>query len=193
MDDAVTRRDFLTITTAAVGACGLGLSAIPFIRAMGPTKDIIAAGIVEVDLSGIKEGEFRVLMWRKQPVFILKRTRAMIEQTDRSDAAGLRDPATPAQRVKRPDLLVCIGICTHLGCIPGWQPEKIPGLDQPGFYCPCHGGKFDTLGRRLDGPPPENLHLVPYSISENNRLRIGTLNFSGYGDNIRKIEELPVA
>lgn len=192
-DDAVTRRDFLTITTAAVGACGLGISAIPFISAMSPTKDIIAAGIMDVDISGIKEGEFRVLLWRKQPVFILKRTQEMIDRTNRMDVVSLRDPAIPAERVKRPDLLVCIGICTHLGCIPSWQPGKIPGLDQPGFYCPCHGGKYDTLGRRLDGPPPENLHLVPYALAENNKLRIGTANFSGYGDNIRKLQELPTA
>lgn len=192
-DGAVTRRDFLTITTAVVGACGLGISAIPFISAMSPTKDIIAAGIMDVDISGIKEGEFRVLLWRKQPVFILKRTQEMIDRTNRMDVASLRDPAIPAERVKRPDLLVCIGICTHLGCIPSWQPGKIPGLDQPGFYCPCHGGKYDTLGRRLDGPPPENLHLVPYTLAENNKLRIGTANFSGYGDNIRKLQELPTA
>jgi ubiquinol-cytochrome c reductase iron-sulfur subunit len=190
-DGAVTRRDFLTIATATIGACGLGISAIPFIKAMSPTKDIVAAGVMEVDISGIKEGEFRVLMWRKQPVFILKRTREMIDKTDRLDVAGLRDPATPAERVKKPDLLVCIGICTHLGCIPIWQPEKMPGFDQPGFYCPCHGGKYDTLGRRLDGPPPENLHLVPYAVAENDKLKIGTANFSGYGEGIRKLQELP--
>jgi len=192
-DGAVNRRDFLTITTAAVAACGIGISAIPFIKAMSPTKDIMAAGLMEVDISGIKEGEFRVLMWRKQPVFILKRNIEMIEKTNSIDVASLRDPAKPAERVKRPDLLVCIGICTHLGCIPSWQPEKIPGLDQPGFYCPCHGGKYDTLGRRLDGPPPENLHLVPYAFAGNNKLRIGTVKFAGYSDNIRKIQELPTA
>jgi ubiquinol-cytochrome c reductase iron-sulfur subunit len=188
-----TRRDFLSMTAVAAGACGLAISAIPFIRAMGPAKDILAAGLMEVDISGIKEGEFRVLMWRKQPVFILRRTRNMIDQTARVDTGSLRDPAAPEERVKKPDLLVCIGICTHLGCIPIWQPEKIPGLEQPGFYCPCHGGKFDTLGRRLDGPPPENLHLVPYSFAENNRLMIGSATFSGYGDNIRKIGQLPMA
>jgi ubiquinol-cytochrome c reductase iron-sulfur subunit len=190
-DGVVTRRDFLTIATTAVGACGLGISTIPFIKAMSPTKDIIAAGLMEVDISGLKAGEFRVLMWRKQPIFILKRTQEMIDRTNSMDAASLRDPAIPTERVKRPDLLVCIGICTHLGCIPSWQPEKIPGFDQPGFYCPCHGGKYDTLGRRLDGPPPENLHLVPYAFAQNNLLRIGTVSFSGYGDNIRKLQELP--
>lgn len=191
--DVINRRDFLTMTTAAVGACGIGASAIPFIKAMSPTMDVIAAGVMDVDISGIKDGEFRVVMWRKQPVFILKRTKEMIEKAGRIDISILRDPAKAEERVKKPDLLVCIGICTHLGCIPAWQPDKIPGLDQPGFYCPCHGGKYDTLGRRLDGPPPENLHLVPYEFKEVGRIRIGTKEFAGYGENIRKLEELPAA
>lgn len=188
-----TRRDFLTMATVAAGAFGLAISAIPFIRAMGPAKDIISAGLMEVDISGLREGEFRVLIWRKQPVFILRRSPEMIDRAARTDAGILRDPATPEERVKKPDLLVCIGICTHLGCIPNWQPEKIPGLDQPGFYCPCHGGKFDTLGRRLDGPPPENLHLLPYSFAGESRLKIGSTTFSGYGENVRKIGQLPTA
>ncbi len=115
----------------------------------------------------------------------------MIEKAKQNDPATLRDPATAEERVKTPEWYVSIAICTHLGCIPSWQPEKIPGLEQPGFYCPCHGGKFDTLGRRLDGPPPENFHLVPYEFIDNNKLRIGTATFAGYIENIRKIKELP--
>lgn len=197
MDDkgvqAVSRRDFLAITTAAVGACGIGMAAIPFIEAMGPTRDIVKAGVMDVDISGMKKGEFRSLLWRKQPVFILKRTDEMIEKAGRIGAASLRDPARPEERTQRPDLLVCLGICTHLGCIPNWEPKQMPGFDQPGFYCPCHGGKYDTLGRRLDGPPPENLHLVPYAILSDGKLRIGTERFAGYGENIRKLQDLPAA
>ena len=189
----INRRDFLTMTTAAVGACGIGFSAIPFIKAMSPTKDVIAAGVMDTDVSGMKEGELRIIMWRKQPVFILKRTREMMEDDSRIAPSALRDPAGPEDRVKNPEWLVCIGICTHLGCVPGWQPEKVPGLDQPGFYCPCHGGKYDTLGRRLDGPPPENLHLVPYELIQGDILRIGTKEFAGYSENVRKIKELPKA
>jgi ubiquinol-cytochrome c reductase iron-sulfur subunit len=189
----MNRRNFLTMTTAAVGACGIGIAAIPFIKAMSPTKDIITAGVLDVDISNIKEGAFHILMWRKQPVFIVRRDRAMIERSNSIDPASLRDPARPEERVIRPDILVCIGICTHLGCIPGWHPEKIPGLDQPGFYCPCHGGKYDTLGRRLDGPPPENLHLLPYEYLAENKIRIGTTKFAGYSEDIRKIQELPKA
>lgn len=187
----VNRRDFLTMATATVGACGAGASAIPFIKAMSPTKDIIAAGVMDVDVSGMKAGEFKVIMWRKQPVFILKRTTEMIEAANRIDPATLRDPAGPDDRLKKPEWLVCIGICTHLGCIPSWQPDKVPGLEQPGFYCPCHGGKYDTLGRRLDGPPPENLHLVPYEFIEAGKLRIGTREFAGFSEGVRKMKELP--
>jgi ubiquinol-cytochrome c reductase iron-sulfur subunit len=187
----VNRRDFLAIATAALGVCGVGFSAIPFIKAMGPTRDIIAAGVVDVDISGMKDGEFRVIIWRQQPVFILKRTGAMIEKANGISVQGLSDPATPEERVRRPDLLVCMGICTHLGCIPGWQPDKIPDFDQPGFYCPCHGGQYDSLGRRLAGPPPENLHLLPYTVTNDNRLTIGTTTFAGYSENIRKISDLP--
>ncbi len=189
----MNRRKFLTVTSAAAGACGIGLAAVPFIKAMSPTKDIVATGVMEIDISGMKAGELLLTIWRRQPVFILKRTAEMVEETSRIDVAGLKDPATPEERVKRPDFLVCIGICTHLGCIPSWQPEKVPDLDRPGFYCPCHGGKYDTLGRRLDGPPPENLHLLPYEFLDEKKLRIGTKSFTGYSDNIRKIQELPKA
>lgn len=190
---AVSRRDFLAMTTAAVGACGIAASAIPFIKAMSPARDAIAAGVMEVDISDVQEGQCKVLVWRKQPIFILRRTREMMEATDHADSAALRDPARPEERVQKPDLLVCIGVCTHLGCIPNWQPEKLPGLDQPGFLCPCHGGTYDTLGRRLAGPPPENLHLVPYAVLAGGKLRLGTEKFSGYGENIRKIGDLPAA
>ncbi len=191
-DKEVSRRDFLTVTTSAVGAVGIGAAAIPFIKFMSPSKDIIRAGVMDVDISGLKEGEFKIVMWRKQPVFLLKRDKRMIETAARIDPSKLKDPASPEERVKRPDFLVCIGICTHLGCIPHFQPEKIaPGFDLPGFYCPCHGGKYDTLGRRLDGPPPENLHLVPYEFIDGKKLRIGTPEFAGFTENIRKIQDLP--
>ena len=170
--EGVNRRDFLTIITATVGAAGVGAAAVPFIKAMSPTKDLMAAGIVEVDISDLKAGELKTVLWRKQPVFILKRTSQMIEKAKSIEPAGLKDPAAPEERVKRPDILVCLGICTHLGCIPVFRPENVPGLDQPGWYCPCHGGKYDTLGRRLGGPPPENLHLVPYEFVDDIKIKI---------------------
>jgi len=187
----MSRRTFLTTATVALGALGAGFAALPFIEAMSPTKDILASGRLEVDISSLKDGELKTVIWRKQPVFILRRTPQMIEAAAGIDPSGLVDPASPADRVFRPDLLVCIGICTHLGCIPKFMPDHVPDMDQPGFYCPCHGGKYDTLGRRLAGPPPENLHLVPYKLETENSLLIGTEKFPGFGADVRKIEDLP--
>jgi ubiquinol-cytochrome c reductase iron-sulfur subunit len=187
----ISRRTFLTTVTVALGAVGAGFAAVPFIEAMSPTKDILASGRLEVDISSLKDGELKTVIWRKQPVFILRRTPQMIEAAAGVDPSALADPASPADRVFRPDLFVCIGICTHLGCIPKFIPDRVPDTDQPGFYCPCHGGKYDTLGRRLAGPPPENLHLVPYKFETENRLLIGTEKFSGYGADVRKIDNLP--
>lgn len=187
----VTRRRFLTVASAVMGAIGAGFAAIPFIKAMSPTKDILAAGVLEADISDLKEGGLKTLIWRKQPVFILRRTSEMIKKDSEINPGELADKASPEDRVVRPDLFVSLGICTHLGCIPKFMPEGVPGTGQPGFYCPCHGGKYDSIGRRLAGPPPENLHLVPYRIEDDNKLLIGTETFAGYGENVRKIEELP--
>lgn len=186
----ISRRNFLVAASGAIGAVGLGFAAVPFVRSMSPTKDLLAAGVMEVDISDVPEGGFKNIIWRKQPVFILRRTTRMIRTAEETDPSTLADPAAPEERAKRPDLLVCIGICTHLGCIPKLR-DKLPDFDQAGFYCPCHGGQYDTLGRRLGGPPPENLHLVPYKVESDNRLVIGTRTFAGFSSNIRKIEKLP--
>lgn len=190
--EIMTRRSFLTGVSALAGALGMAFAAVPFIRAMSPTKDILASGVQEIDISDIKEGGLKTVIWRKQPVFILRRTTGMIEKASQIDPGSLADKALPEDRVIRPDLFVSLGICTHLGCIPKFM-EKVPETDQPGFYCPCHGGKYDSLGRRLGGPPPEDLHLVPYRIMDDSKLVIGTEAFGGYGENIRKIGELPKA
>ncbi len=117
----------------------------------------------------------------------------MIKKSEETDSSELKDPASQEERIIRPDIFVSLAICTHLGCIPKFRPEKVEGTDQPGFYCPCHGGKYDSLGRRLDGPPPENLHLLPYTVVNDTKLVIGTETFAGFGENIRKIQELPKA
>ena len=185
----ITRRKFLTGTAALLGAVGAAFAAIPFIKAMSPTKDILAAGVQEVDISTLPEGGLKTVIWRKQPVFILKRTPQMIEESARIDPESLVDRAKPEERTTDESLFVSLGICTHLGCIPKFM-DKMPETGVSGFYCPCHGGKYDTLGRRLGGPPPEDLHLVPYKVTEG-KLIIGTALFGGYGENVRKIQVLP--
>ncbi len=191
MDRPPSRRDLLRYFTALFGGLGLGGAVYPFIRALEPPRDILRAGVMEVDIKDLKEGEVKTVLWRGQPVFILRRTEEMIEKTMRIDPSTLKDPATPAERALRQDIFVSIGICTHLGCIPRFKPEGVEGTDQPGFYCPCHGGKYDSLGRRLDGPPPENLHLLPYRFVDTWRLIIGEETFGGYNENIRVITRLP--
>jgi ubiquinol-cytochrome c reductase iron-sulfur subunit len=187
----VNRRAFLTAATSVVGGCGAVLAAVPFLRAMQPSRDILAGGILEVDVSGMKEGELRTVLWRNAPVHILRRTREMISNARSIDPRSLRDPATPEERVRRPEWLVCLGVCTHLGCIPDLAPARLPDFDQPGLLCPCHGGQYDSLGRRLAGPPPENLHLLPYEFLSDTRLRLGTASFPGYSAGVRKIAALP--
>ncbi len=188
--EIVTRRKFLTGAAAFLGAVGAAFAAWPFIRAMSPTKDILAAGVQEVDISTLQPGQLKTVIWRKQPVFILKRTPQMIEEASSVKTGELDDPAAPEDRAVEQGLFVSLGICTHLGCIPKFM-ERLPESEVSGFYCPCHGGKYDNLGRRLGGPPPENLHLVPYRLADQNRLIIGTEQFGGYGENIRKIQDLP--
>lgn len=188
--ETITRRNFLTGAAAFLGAVGAAFAAWPFIRAMSPTKDILAAGVQEIDLSGLLPGQLKTIIWRKQPVFILKRTPQMIEEASAVKTGELADPAAPEERAATPELFVSLGICTHLGCIPKFM-EKLPESEVSGFYCPCHGGKYDNLGRRLGGPPPENLHLVPYRLAGPDRLIIGTAEFGGYGENVRKIQGLP--
>lgn len=186
------RRSFLTKLSAGLILAGAGLSAIPFIRAMSPTRDILASGRSEFDISDLKTGQIKTVIWRKQPVFILRRTPQMIKETSQMDQSSLTDPAATDERALRPDLFVALGICTHLGCVPKFM-EKVPESDISGFYCPCHGGKYDSIGRRIAGPPPENLHLVPYTVETDSRIAIGTETFAGYGENIRLMSRLPKA
>lgn len=187
------RRDILTAVSATMGVLGVGFASVPFIRAMAPTKDLLSAGIMEVDVGDLKTGELKIIIWRKQPVFILRRSEEMVAKTRERDPASLKDAAQAEERVQRSDLFVAIAICTHLGCIPQFRPKEVEGMGEPGFYCPCHGGKYDTLGRRLDGPPPENLHLLPYVIEGDSKIVLGTETFAGFTENIRKIQELPKA
>ena len=116
----------------------------------------------------------------------------MIKETERIDPSALSDPAPSIERASRPDIFVALGICTHLGCVPRFM-EKVPETELSGFYCPCHGGKYDSIGRRIGGPPPENLHLVPYTVESDRTITVGTETFAGYGENIRVISGLPKA
>ena len=166
-----TRRDFLYIATAAVGAVGAVAAAVPLISQMNPDASTIAAGApIEVDLGPVAEGQVIKVFWRGKPIFISHRSKKEIEEAQKVQLASLPDPQSDADRVKKghDQWLVLIGICTHLGCIPLAHQGEYDG-----FFCPCHGSVYDTSGRIRKGPAPKNLPLPPYEFVSDSKIRIG--------------------
>jgi ubiquinol-cytochrome c reductase iron-sulfur subunit len=166
-----TRRDFLYIATASVGAVGAAAALVPLIAQMNPDASTIAAGApIEVDLGPIAEGQIIKVFWRGKPIFINHRTKKEIEEARNVNVASLPDPQPDDKRVKegKPQWQVLIGICTHLGCIPLVHQGQYNG-----YFCPCHGSVYDTSGRIRSGPAPANLPLPPYEFVSDTRIRIG--------------------
>ena len=175
-----TRRNLVIATSAAGGAATLGV-AIPFAASMLPSERAKAAGApVEVDLTRIAPGEMAVIEWRGKPVWVIRRTKEMLESL-KSVAPRLTDPesrqstqpdyAKNETRAQNPEWMVMEGVCTHLGCSPQLKPADAKaemGADWTGgFYCPCHGSKFDLAGRVFRGAPaPTNLVVPPYTLAE---------------------------
>jgi ubiquinol-cytochrome c reductase iron-sulfur subunit len=175
----LARRKFLLASTAGVGGVGLVATAVPFVASMAPSERARAAGApAEVDVTRIAPGTLATVEWRGKPVWVLHRTPAMVASLGKHDAL-LADPesledqqpayAKNAARSRRPDYLVVIAICTHLGCIPVFRPDAdAPGLppDWPGgFYCPCHGSAYDLAGRVFKNvPAPRNLEVPPHAF-----------------------------
>ena len=166
-----TRRDFLYIATATVGAVGAASLLAPLVGQMNPDASTIAAGApVDVDLAPIQSGQIIQVFWRSQPIFIFHRAQKDIDLARAVNVSTLRDPQTDAQRVKagHDPWLVVIGICTHLGCIPIAHEGNYDG-----FFCPCHGSQYDSSGRIRQGPAPANLTVPPYQFVSNNKIQIG--------------------
>jgi ubiquinol-cytochrome c reductase iron-sulfur subunit len=186
------RRRFLTASTAVVGAVGVGFAAVPFIKSWLPSAEtLLAGGPVDVDISklGNEAGMFMVVKWRGKPVFVFQRSPEEIQMLPTLDTR-LVDPKsenpdqTPAfakneHRSIKPELGVLVGICTHLGCVPEFKPEVQPQPFDPnwkgGFYCPCHGSRYDLAGRVFQGvPAPKNLEVPQYTYFDANHLVVGT-------------------
>lgn len=168
-----TRRDFLQLTAAAFGAVGVGVVAWPFVDSLNPAKDTLAMASTEVDLSPIQVGQAITVMWRGKPVFIRRRTAEEISAAETVDVAELRDKQADSARVKKPEWLILVGICTHLGCVPvGQKPAEARG-DYNGWFCPCHGSHYDTSGRIRKGPAPKNLAVPPYEFVSDTLIKIG--------------------
>jgi ubiquinol-cytochrome c reductase iron-sulfur subunit len=172
-DEGETRRDFLLIATSAVGVVGAALAAWPFIDSMNPAADTLALASTGVDLSPIAVGQRVTVVWRGKPVFIDHRPEADIKAAEDVNVAALIDPQPDSARVQKPEWLVVVGVCTHLGCIPLGQKTGEPRGEFGGWFCPCHGSHYDTSGRIRKGPAPLNLAVPPYEFTDDTTIRIG--------------------
>ena len=181
------RRNLVMVTSAVGAAAGVG-AAVPFVASLWPSERARAAGApVEIDPSRIAPGELAVVEWRGKPVWVLRRTKEMIASL-KAVEPRLSDPQSKASeqpkyaqneyRSANPELLVLVGVCTHLGCSPQEKTADAKGEMGPdwqgGFYCPCHGSKFDFAGRVFKGSPaPINLEVPPYTVVSENKVVIG--------------------
>jgi ubiquinol-cytochrome c reductase iron-sulfur subunit len=184
------RRRFLVASTSVVAAVGAGFVAVPFVSSWMPSERAKNAGApVEVDISKLEEGRMMVVEWQSKPVWIVKRSEKTLSDLPTIDG-DLRDPASEnvdqqpayaqnANRSIKPEILVLVGICTHLGCSPTFRPD-IGAADLGGeswlggFFCPCHSSKFDLAGRVFQGvPAPTNLVVPPHKYLSDNVILIG--------------------
>ena len=202
-----TRRDFLYIATATVGAVGAAATLVPLVDQMNPDASTLAAGgPVDLDISKIGEGQQVVIRWRQRPIFVFRRSKQTLDamqgkqltsQLADPDSDQLQQPpyATNWHRSLKPELGVLVGICTHLGCIPLFYPnasETSPVASWlGGYFCPCHGSKYDAAGRVFSGvPAPYNLPVPPYRFVNDKTLRIGENDASATAWNFDSIRQL---
>ena len=183
------RRRFLTATTAVVGAVGAGFAAVPFIKSWSPSARARFAGApVTQDIGALAEGAQMVINWRGQPIFIARRSKAMLEvmksldgilaDPDSSNADQQPKYAQNATRSIKPEISVLVGVCTHLGCAPEHLPEVKPQPFDPdwkgGYFCPCHKSRYDLAGRVYKAQPaPANLPVPPYFFENDSTVVIG--------------------
>ena len=190
------RRRFLTATTAVVGGVGGVFAAVPFVQSWQPSAAAKTSGApVIADISKLEPGQRLIASWRGQPVWIIRRTPDLLAGlatlSDRLvDPNSTVNPeqqpsyAANAQRAIKPEIAVIVGVCTHLGCSPTFVPEMLPqefdGEWKGGFFCPCHGSKFDMAGRVYKGmPAPRNLKVPPYHFIDDNMIEIGVDQMAG--------------
>jgi ubiquinol-cytochrome c reductase iron-sulfur subunit len=168
-----TRRDFLILTASAIGAVGVAATVWPFINSLNPARDTLALATTEVDLAPVQVGQRLTVAWRGKPIFVDHRTPEEIKAAEDVDVSSLRDPQADSSRVKKPEWLVIIGVCTHLGCIPLGQRTGDDRGPYGGWFCPCHGSVYDTSGRIRQGPAPANLVVPPYDFTGDTTIKIG--------------------
>ena len=202
-----TRRDFLFIATATVGAVGAAATLVPLIDQMNPDASTLAAGgPVDLDVSKIEENSQVMIRWRERPIFVFHRSKQTLDSMQSQQMVSiLSDPnsAQPQQppyaanwhRSLKPEFGILVGICTHLGCIPLFYPTPsatTPVTNWPGgYFCPCHGSKYDPAGRVFSGvPAPYNLPVPPYRFVNATTLRVGENDPSAQAWNFNSIRQL---
>lgn len=159
---------FMVGSMGLLSAAGAKSTVETFLSSMSASADVLAMAKVEVKLSAIPEGSNVIVKWQGKPVFIRHRTAEEIDEANAVDVSKLRDPETDDQRVKKPEWLVMLGICTHLGCVPIGEAG-----DFGGWFCPCHGSHYDISGRIRRGPAPLNLEIPEYEFSDDETLMVG--------------------
>jgi len=155
-------------TFGALSAAAAKATVQDFLVNMSASADVLAMAKVEVALSTIPEGKNVIIKWRGKPVFIRHRTQDEIDEANHVDVKSLRDPQSDEDRVKKPEWLVMVGVCTHLGCVPIGEAG-----DFGGWFCPCHGSHYDISGRIRKGPAPLNLEIPQYDFPSDDSLLIG--------------------
>lgn len=184
----VDKRRFMNLFTSAFALSGAFFAAFPFIQYMTPNRKArIASGPIEIDISQLSEGEQKTVLWHGKPIWVIKRTLEQIKELARENP-DLKDPLSfedqqptyarnsSRSRLDHPEILVLVGVCTHLGCAPTYRPDKesISSDWEGGFFCSCHGSKFDLSGRVFNNvPAPLNLDVPPYFYKDEKTLVIG--------------------
>lgn len=186
-----TRRDLIHIMAGSAVAFGVAGTVVPLVTQMNPAANVLALATKEVDISAIEVGQAIKVMWQGKPVFIRRRTAQEIEEAETTPLSQLRDEnarnpniagsadatngarTTAADGKVRPEWLILVGVCTHLGCIPlGTSQGEVRG-DYDGWFCPCHGSHYDSAGRIRKGPAPENLAVPPIQFLSDTQIKIG--------------------
>ncbi|MEB3416239.1 ubiquinol-cytochrome c reductase iron-sulfur subunit [Alteriqipengyuania sp. WL0013] len=166
--DGVRRRDFINIAAASFGGVGALAVIYPLVSQMAPSKDVLAEASTELDVGAIEPGQAIKAIFRKQPVFVRRLTETEMAEANSVPIGSLRDPQSLDDRTLEGhrDLLITMGVCTHLGCVPLGAAEGENKGEFGGYFCPCHGSHYDTAGRIRKGPAPTNLEVPEYTISD---------------------------
>lgn len=168
-DIARKTTSYMIMAAGGVGAAYAAKNTVTkFVASMAASADVLALAKIEINLSEIPEGKNQTFKWRGKPLFVRHRTQDEIQRETSVDISALRDPQTDADRAAKPEWLIVLGVCTHLGCVP------IPGVgDFGGYFCPCHGSHYDASGRIRKGPAPLNLEVPPYEFTDDATLVVG--------------------